>query len=399
MKKIKDILRQIMLLYKRFLYGIAKLIERPQEKTVVFEAFQGRSVACSPKAIYLEMLNNPKYMDYNLIWSLRDTNRDELAKNKHTHLVKFESFAYYRALARAKYWIFNSNLRPFLKPRRQQVFVQTWHGTPLKKIGCDVERKGNALTKFSEIKKIYLGEAEKITYMISPSAYCTDKFISAFGMKTLKKEDCVLTTGYPRNDFLFRFTKEQCRAIRSKLGIAEDKKVILYAPTFRDNQYSAKEGFRLQNYMDFKLAREMLGDEYVILFRAHYFISERLNPEQYGDFVIDVSFVEDINELYVISDMLITDYSSVFFDYANLKRPIIFYMSDYEEYKNEVRDFYLDVKELPGEIVSTPQELVNTIKKEMKDFSVNHKYMEFCQKYNYLDGANTAEKVLDKILK
>ncbi len=393
MKIIKDLLRSVMLLYKRFLYGIAKLIEKVDERTVIFEAFQGRSVACSPKALYVEMLENEKYEDYILIWALRDASRDDVINT-----VKFESFEYYRCLARAKYWIFNSNTRPFLKPRANQIFVQTWHGTPLKKIGCDVKASGNALTKLSDIEKIYNGEAKKISYMVSPSDYCTEKFISAFNLKAVNKEDCVLTLGYPRNDFLFKVTDEQCKEIKNKLGILEDKKVILYAPTFRDNKYSAAEGFKVESYIDFDQAKESLGDDYVILFRAHYFISGRINFEKYQGFVYDVSDIEDINELYVISDLLVTDYSSVFFDYANLKRPIVFYMPDLEEYKNQTRDFYFDVNELPGAVVREQCKAFEQIRNLTTKFSVSDEYQQFNKKYNYLDGKDTSKKVLEKII-
>lgn len=397
MKKIKDFLRQLMLLYKRLLYCIAKIMEKPDEKTVIFEAFQGRYVACNPKALYEEMKNNEKYKDYKLIWSLRNTERTDLT-GENTSIVKFESFQYYLALAKAKYWIFNSNTRPFLKPRAEQVFLQTWHGTPLKKIGCDVEKTGNAMTKFSQINNIYTEESKKISYMISPSEYCTEKFISAFRMRDVNKEDRVLTTGYPRNDFLFKATKEDCVRIKKELNIPKGKKVILYAPTFRDNKYSAAAGFELANYINFDNAKVCLGDDYVILFRAHYFISQRLEIEDYEGFVYDVSKVEDINTLYVISDILITDYSSVFFDYANLKRPIIFYMADYYEYKNNLRDFYFDIEQLPGPVVKEQEKVFEYVKKFSKDFTVNEKYRCFNNKFNYLDGPSTSKKVLDMII-
>lgn len=397
MKKIKDFLRQVMLLYKRCLYEIAKILEKPDERTVIFEAFQGRSVACNPKALYEEMKSNEKYKEYTLIWSLRNTDRKDL-KAENTTVVKFESFSYYRALAKAKYWIFNSNTRPFLKPREGQVFVQTWHGTPFKKIGCDVEKTGNAMTKFSKINQIYTEESKKISYMISPSEYCTEKFISAFCMKEAGKEERVLTTGYPRNDFLFKKTKKDCRDLKKAFNILEDKKVILYAPTFRDDKYSAAEGFQLENYIDFSMARRVLGENYVILFRAHYFISQQLDVREYEGFVYDVSKVEDINTLYIISDMLITDYSSVFFDYANLKRPILFFMADYDKYKNHLRDFYFDIEQLPGPVVRRQEELFEYIKEFSGAFIVDEKYKKFNAKYNYLDGPSTSKKVLDMII-
>ncbi len=399
MKRLKDFLRKLMLLYKRFIYFVAGIITPIDEYTVVFEAFQGRSFSCSPKAIYKEMLRDEKYKDFRFIWALRDTDRADLKNNRNTEVVRFESYSYYKALAGAKYWIFNSNTRPFLKPGKNQIFVQTWHGTPLKKIGCDVMHKGNAMTKFSDIQKIYEGEAKKITYMISPSDYCTEKFISAFHLKKYGKENAVLTTGYPRNDFLYQFKKEDCEKIKERWKIPRDKKVILYAPTFRDNKYSPKEGFQLENQIDFVRAREKLGEDCVILFRAHYFISERMNFDALEGFVYDVSGVEDVNELYIISDLLITDYSSVFFDFANLKRPILFFMNDYEEYKNELRDFYLDVAELPGKIVTEQNELFFQVKEMLQHFSVDETYQRFCEKYNYLDGENTSRKVLEGIIK
>lgn len=397
MKAIKDILRQMMLIYKRFLYFVAKRIEKVDDKTVFFDAFQGRSVACSPKAMYLEMLNNPEYSEYRMFWSLRNVEKHRL-NDERTTAVRFEKFEYYRALARAKYWVMNSNTRSFLKPGKNQVFIQTWHGTPLKKIGCDVACSGNAMTKLSDIEKIYNREAGKISYMISPSEYCTEKFVSAFNMKAVGKEDRVLTLGYPRNDFLFNATEEQRLEIKRKLQIPMNKKVILYAPTFRDNKYSAKEGFKLESYMDFEKARESLGDGYIILFRAHYFISGRMNLERFENFVFDVSDVEDINELYVISDFLITDYSSVFFDYANLKRPIIFYMCDYEEYKNELRDFYIDIQELPGPVVREQEQVFDKVKKLADSFCLDDKYKEFNEKYNYMDSGDCSKRVWKKIL-
>mgnify|MGYP000910123033 CR=1 FL=1 len=106
------------------------------------------------------------------------------------------------------------------------------------------------------------------------------------------------------------------------------KKVILYAPTWRENQHLPGEGYQFQLPVDFKRWREVLGDEYVILFRAHYFISNSFDFVAFSGFVYDVSQMDDINPLYLAADVLITDYSSVFFDYANLRRPILFFMYD-----------------------------------------------------------------------
>ena len=111
-----------------------------------------------------------------------------------------------------------------------------------------------------------------------------------------------------------------------------------------------------------------------------------------------MSKVNDINHLYVISDLLVTDYSSVFFDYANLKRPEIFYMYDLEAYGNEIRGFYIDLDELPGPIVQTEDELIKAIKNAETDRSYDEKYKAFCDKFNYLDDGKAAQRVTEAII-
>ena len=134
--------------------------------------------------------------------------------------------------------------------------------------------------------------------------------------------------------------------------------------------------------------------------RLHYLVSNVIDVSQFKNFVYDVSNYEDINELYVISDILVTDYSSVFFDYANLKRPIIFYMYDLEEYKNSIRDFYINLKELPGPILENEKDLIKTIK-NLNDIykQYDNKYRKFNKKYNYLDNGEVTSKVLKECIK
>ena len=150
--------------------------------------------------------------------------------------------------------------------------------------------------------------------------------------------------------------------------------------------------------MDFDLLQEELGQDYIILFRAHYLVANEFNFDKYKGFIFDVSKIDDINELYIISDMLITDYSSVFFDYANLKRPIIFYMYDLKEYKNNIRGFYIDLNELPGNILETESELIKEIKYIDFNFKYDDKYKKFNNKYNYLDDGKASERVVYKLL-
>ena len=149
--------------------------------------------------------------------------------------------------------------------------------------------------------------------------------------------------------------------------------------------------------MNFDLLEEELSEGFIILFRAHYLVANQFNFEKHKGFVYDVSEHSDINELYLISDMLITDYSSVFFDYANLKRPIIYYMYDFEEYRDELRGFYLSLDELPGPIVKTEEDLVRQVKKLDYSFEIDEKYRKFNDKFNYLDDGKASERVIERI--
>jgi len=165
--------------------------------------------------------------------------------------------------------------------------------------------------------------------MLSPSAWCSEKFNSAFNLASIHPDkNIILEYGYPRDDTLYQTSPETIEKLKEKLKLPKNKKIILYAPTWRDDQYELGKGYTFDSKMDFTLLKEHLSDNYIILFRAHYFVADNFNFEIYKNFIYDVSKIEDINELYLVSDMLITDYSSVFFDYANLNRPILFYMYD-----------------------------------------------------------------------
>ena len=309
-------------------------------------------------------------------------------------------------IAKAKYWIFNFKIDDTIKPKKNQVFLQCWHGTPLKRLGCDLKHFDNVLNTIEGMKKRYKIEAEKFTYFISPSKFASEKFISAWNLKEIGKENIIIEEGYPRNDFLFNYTNDDVKKIKEELFGTDyeekikNRKIILYAPTYRANQHQAGVGYTYKEEVDFEKMRKELGEEYIILFRPHYFIANQFDFKKYEGFVYDVSKVDDVADLYIISDILITDYSSVFFDYANLKRPMIFYMYDLEHYRDESNGFYIDVEEeLPGKIVRTDDDLIKEIKRVSKEFKYDEKYKKFNEKYNYLDDGQASKRVVEKIVK
>lgn len=370
------------------------------QKLVVFESFQGRSYSCSPKAIYEYMLGCEDFSDYRYVWVFRDTQAHG-SFPENTRLVKFDSTEAFEAYATAGTWIVNSRLRDFIVPRPDQKYIQCWHGTPFKKIGCDVTKGGNATSTVEEIYNEYKSDSEKITAFISPCDYTTEKLVSAF---CLENSDKIIQKGYPRNDALFTADEEQLNKIREALNIPENKKVLLYCPTFRDNSFKGN-GYTLRIGLDFERLQELYGEDIIILFRAHYFIADSFDFERYDGFVRDVSKYDDINELYLVSDILMTDYSSVFFDFANLNRPMVFYLYDFDDYKNNMRDFYFGTAMLPGFTVQDQDRLEKVLSDIIADLKkggnglLRYKtaVQAFNKRFNPLEDGHSSERTVREI--
>lgn len=392
--------RNINLVIKKIRYIWYKIKYKMDDETILFEAFGGRNYTCSPKAIYEKMLSMPQFKNFKFVWAFLDTDIHDVKEDKRTTIVKSKSKEYYKYCSIAKYWIVNSIMEESLTKKKGQVYVQCWHGTPIKKLRCDIEVDGSVLNTIKEIRKRNDIDAKRFDYFISPSKYCTEKFISAFNLKKLNKENIIMEEGYPRNDFLFNKTQKDITLIKEKLKIPINKKVIFYLPTFRDNQHTSGIGYTYELQIDFDRLRKAIGDEYVVLFSPHYFIANSIDLSKYEGFVINVARYDEINELYLVSDIIMTDYSSVFFDFANLKRPIVFYMYDYDLYQSRLRDFYISLDELPGPITRTQEELEKCIINIETEFpKYERKYEDFNKKYNYLDDGNASERVIKEIFK
>ena len=407
-KNIRNILRHFpgLRLIARKVYSSVKSVNYKRiakttpidPKLIMFEVFMGRQYSCNPKAIYEYITRDSRFDDYRLVWAFRDVEKaKKIPELSRAEIVKMKSKEYFKTCAEAAFIITNSNLDNRISKQPGQTFIQTWHGTPLKKLRCDIEAEsGNANNSLEEIK--YRNDVDMIRYdyFISPSEFCTEKFTSAFNLKELGKEKIIIETGYPRNDILINYKPERINEIKYKYGIDPDKKIILYAPTFRDNRHDGS-GYVYDTHLDFDKLRYELGQDYIILFRAHYFVANQFNFEKYNGFVYDMSRLDDINELYLISDLLITDYSSVFFDYANLERPILFYMYDLEEYANEIRGFYFDLNILPGPIVKDEDNLILEIKR-LENWEKDEKYNSFNKRFNYLYDGRASRRVSEYII-
>ncbi|MFC4620433.1 CDP-glycerol glycerophosphotransferase family protein [Camelliibacillus cellulosilyticus] len=370
----------------KFSYSLMRRVLPVDKKLIVFESGVGKQYADSPRAIYEEIIR--RNLDYQKIWICNQKVRFLDPKTKQ---IKRLSPQYYYYLAKARYWINNQNFPTYIKKRKQTTYIQTWHGTPLKKMLFDIEEVQGRDERYLE----HVYNATKTwDYLISPSAYASDAFRSAF-----RYMGEILETGYPRNDIFYRPEKETIEMqVRNRLNLPSDKKIILYAPTFRDNQTKKKNKFVFDIKFDFEKMKQALGDDFILLLRMHVVISNNIViPEEYREFIKNVSKYPDIQELYLISDLLITDYSSVMFDFANSRRPILFYTYDLEEYRDDLRGFYMDFEqEAPGPLLQTTEEVIEAIQR-IDDIKKDYqkRYDAFYQKYCGLEDGHASERVVD----
>jgi len=385
---ISVIKRLIFKIYKLSFWGLGILLPK-NKKLVVFESFLGKQYSDNPRAIYEYMVRHKP--DYQMYWSIE---RKSIKSFEYLDIKTVPRFSvkWLLLMTRAKYWVSNSRLPLWIPKPEKTIYVQTWHGSPLKRLAADMDEVHMPGTNTIKYKKNFLKESSKWDYLISPNRYSSEIFERAF-----RFDKRMIESGYPRNDFLINSkTDETIKQIKEQNGLPKNKKVILYAPTWRDNQFHKKGKYKFELQMDLKRLQERFGNEYVIVLRLHYLVAENLDLTDYNDFVYDFSQYEDIRELYLISDLLITDYSSVFFDYANLKRPMLFFVYDIEEYRDHLRGFYFDFEsKAPGPLVKTTEEIITEIEAiENGEFVFDE---VFYNKFCYLEDGNASKRVVEEI--
>ncbi len=392
MKFVKKIIGKGIRLAYRLLYRFIPL----DDQTILFISFHGRGYTDNPMALHQYLTANPQYHNYRCIYAIKH-HRQKKIQIENAKVIEYFSIPYFFYLARAKYWIVNCKLPKYVLKKKNQIYLQTWHGTPLKKLAHDIEvPEGTTFYRsemsIEEMRSTYDNDVSKYTYMISPSSFTTEVFQSAFRIN----KERLIETGYPRNDILSNYSDEDVLKIKEQLKIPKDKKVILYAPTWRDNSYNLK-GYTFKLEVNFKKWQERLKDEYIVLFKPHYLIINDFDLEAVKDFVYFIDPQSDISSLYLVADVLVTDYSSVFFDYAILRRPIYFYMYDLDNYRDELRGFYLDIyHDLPGEVVEDEDVLLDKIALKQYDYQVLEK---FNQRFNNHEDGNASKRVIEILLK
>jgi CDP-glycerol glycerophosphotransferase len=360
----------------------------PLRDAVLFISWKGKACSDNPRGIADELRRRGDTREH--IWAVNDWS---IPVPDGSTPVLAGTEDYYEAVARSRYLITNDDMQPWYQKRNGQIYVQTWHGTPLKRIGFDVSQpQFISGTRYLD----HLAEdVAKWDLLLSPNPFSTPIMRRAF-----RYEGEICESGYPRNDALCSGdTARVADLVRARLGIPAGKRVIMYAPTWRDNQYYASGRYRFDFRLDLEQAWERLGEDYVILLRGHHHMADDVPVGTRPGFVLNVTAYPDISELFLVTDALITDYSSVMFDFAPTGRPILFYTYDLEQYRDDLRGFYFDFEaEAPGPLLATSGEVVaaianlDTVAAQYRDA-----YQAFAAKFCPLDDGKAAARACDRI--
>ncbi len=348
------------------------------ENAVFFESFYGRNASCNPRAIDRELARvAPSVTRY---WSVVDLSVEVPAG---AIPVVEGSPQWWRARGASRLLVVNDWLRRRYERRPGQIVLQTWHGTPLKRLA--LHRPGFDPRRMLAV----IRESRRWDVLLAQNPYGERILRKAYAF--LRKP--IWVEGYPRNDALTAGAADGPAggaATRASLGIPGDVRVILYAPTWRDDR---------EMMVDF-LDAELLAAQTraVVLVRGH---SRTILPgsDTHGARVIDVTAYPDMADLLVIADALITDYSSVMFDYTATGKPIFFFTPDIEQYREQLRGFYFDLPaHAPGPILATQEELTSALASIEVPEEYAQRYARWQQQFNARDDGHAAERVVARIL-
>jgi CDP-glycerol glycerophosphotransferase len=350
---------------------------------VVYNSFNGR-YSDSPRVVHEAVAARGD--GHEQVWLVDPAFAQEFPVG--TATVPIHTAEAVAALETADLVVSNSHLEMDWAKRPEAVYVQTWHGTPLKRIHADVLWGPEGL-----LERLSL-DVDRWDVLLSPNAYSTATFRQAF-----RWPGEILEIGYPRNDVLASPRAAEVRdRVRRELGIEAGRTAVLYTPTWRDDLFWAETlDEPLELDVDHFLAE--LGDDHVLLLRLHYNLTGRLRPRNHPA-VRDVSAVPDVADLYLAADAMVTDYSSTMFDFAVTGKPLLFYTYDLDKYRDELRGFYFDLSaDPPGPLVTTTEDVLRGLR-DLAAVTTRHAgaYARFRERFCHLDDGHATERFLERFL-
>ncbi len=372
---------------KSVLYSYYRKFMKVKKNEVLFMSYFGGNITDSPYYMMKELLNDKKF---NIYVASRNIVRDRIYLDfngiKNVKIVKVHSKKFIKLLATAEFIVNNSRVPEYFTKRKRQILVNTWHGTPLKTLG---RKMNKGLSDLGNNQNQFIMS----DYLLYPNEYTKDLMMRDFCLDNIFSGKVILN-GYPRNEIFFDTKRKN--ELRKKFGL-ENKKVYVYMPTWRGNTLDTKNIDKYKEDLE-KILKYMDDNikDAVVFVKLHQIIMNYIKINDYKNIKSVNSFYETYDFLN-IADGLITDYSSVFFDFANTRREIILFMYDYDEYMND-RGMYFDVKKLPFTKVYTTNDLVKIINSK-KDFKIDSNYKDFLDNFCKLDSKNNSKLVNDVIFR
>jgi CDP-glycerol glycerophosphotransferase len=349
-------------------------------RLVVYSAYWGTAFSCNPRAVYLAM--RELRPDLQAVWVVKAGSEGVVPDG--VDVVVEGTGPYYRVMARATYFVNNVNFANDIVKRPGQIHLQTHHGTPLKTMGLDLVHAAHSSLglNFRRLMK----RVQRWDYSISANEFTTEIWERVYPSGTYES----LETGYPRNDELARATDADRARIRADLGIDDEARVLLYTPTHRED---TKQYVPL---LDPVALAESLGPTWTILMRSHYFYREAATGSHPR--VLDVANHPSIEELSIASDVLVTDYSSLMFDFAVLDRPIVIYAPDWDEYRTQRGTYFDLMAEPPGAVAFTQDELARLLTDGRHDDEASTAARaSFRARFVALEDGDAARRVVERV--
>ncbi|WP_211878091.1 CDP-glycerol glycerophosphotransferase family protein [Pseudarthrobacter albicanus] len=351
--------------------------------TVLYESGHGSSVSCNPLQICRNLLDDPRFDSWTHVWALNDKDRipHELAGRKNVIFAARDSDLYLRYLSTATYLINNNTFPPYFVRREGQKYLNTWHGTPLKTLGRDIK---NGFMDHRNAARNFL----HTTHMIAPNQFTAECLIEKYDVEGIFAGQLAVT-GYPRIDATVGASEQQKLELRRHLGINDGQKVVLYAPTWRGSLGSLETGD-----VDVPSVMEQLATlDCVPLYRGHALTSKEGTQGALDKFVVP----DDIptNDLLAVVDVLITDYSSIFFDFMATGRPIVYFAYDLDEYASE-RGLYFDLETLPGRVCVETTGLLHEVSTALQvEKRTDEKYLRGMDTFCAIEDGSSTRRAID----
>lgn len=374
--------------YKKYLYSARKYyysfmlncmwVHKVDNNKILFNNFQGKGFACNPRAIAEKIHEMAPEKD--LVWIISDEKQAETLPD-YIRTVNIDTIPYFREIATSAAWVFNITPARGLIKRKNQLFIQTYHGDrTVKKVHYENVGK-------EETDRKYAVHDEMCDYGVVGSRAGEELFRKGLGFNGK-----LIKYGMPRNDCLVNINPIKCKDIKNKLGIAEDCRILLYAPTFRTGRKELDCAIDFSKLLD--CLEKKTNEPWICLYRAHFHTQQINLVSDTEDRILNVSQYPDMADLLMISDFLITDYSSSAGDFCETDRPIILYIDDVGVYNRELR---YDVFKSPHIIAENQEELEGFIEKmDADDFVENCRQLR--EYFGTYDTGKASEKVAEVIL-